>query len=455
MTEVNYKKILEEDRMELLMRYPFYGRVVCKCELRVSASLTPISGNDCKRIFLSERQYFALNSESRIQILSHEVLHIALRHAFRCANRDQERFSFASDAEIYFLLKEQFNLPDAPVYDEDWKDLTAEEIYERLPINLPIKPQEHFYPEAGINDFSKFKLPSNNQKDKNQSESFAEDEESDLSDSEDNNGDGDGNAGGKGDCNGDSLVNNSSNAKLNAGKPNSAGDDSQHDIPEFEKDSELFSRQVSAEILVEMEKGSGCGNCPGNVLRLLKQINTPNLDWRVLLRQFLRECRGGSYKWLPTNRRFVSKGLYLPGRSEHIFCGIIAIDTSGSTADELPDFIGEVQKLMRSFGRFELTVLECDTVIGNVTEISSFTPVYDWKSHRFSGGGGTDFTPVFQYIKEKRIHPNVLVFFTDGDGNCPEKAPGYPVLWLLTNEGEAPVQWGFKIKMKGHDYANN
>jgi hypothetical protein len=25
MTEINYKKILEEDRMELLMRYPFYG----------------------------------------------------------------------------------------------------------------------------------------------------------------------------------------------------------------------------------------------------------------------------------------------------------------------------------------------------------------------------------------------------------------------------------------------
>ena len=129
---IKYQKILEEDRMELLMRYPFYGRVVCKCELRVSSQMTPVSGNDCKRIFLSENKYFMLEIESRIQILSHEVLHIALRHAFRCGNRDQERFSFASDAEIYFLLKDQFNLPDEPAYDEVWKDLTAEKIATRV-----------------------------------------------------------------------------------------------------------------------------------------------------------------------------------------------------------------------------------------------------------------------------------------------------------------------------------
>ena len=75
--------------------------------------------------------------------------------------------------------------------------------------------------------------------------------------------------------------------------------------------------------------------------------------------------------------------------------------------------------------------------------------------NRIGSGGGTDFSSVFQYIKEKRIYPNILVFFTDGYGRSPEKAPGYPVLWLLTNEGEAPVPWGFKIKMKGNDYANN
>jgi predicted metal-dependent peptidase len=168
-----------------------------------------------------------------------------------------------------------------------------------------------------------------------------------------------------------------------------------------------------------------------------------------LLRQFIRECRGGSYRWLPPNRRYISKGLYLPGRKQEIFRGIVALDTSGSTVDQLPEFAGEVDKLLRSFGKFKLTVLECDTAVRNVTEITSEQPSYYWNTHRFSGGGGTDFTPVFEYIRRKRLRPEVLIFFTDGDGRCPKNRPEYPVLWLLTDDGEAPVEWGFTVKMKG------
>ena len=104
---------------------------------------------------------------------------------------------------------------------------------------------------------------------------------------------------------------------------------------------------------------------------------------------------------------------------------------------------------MRSFGKFELTVIECDAKVGNVTVVSSNTKPHDWRKHRFSGGGGTDFTPVFEYIKGKRIRPDVLLFFTDGDGSCHQANPGYPVLWLLTENGEPPVSWGVYIKMKG------
>ncbi|MBQ7402421.1 MAG: hypothetical protein IJW05_03160 [Lentisphaeria bacterium] len=77
------------------------------------------------------------------------------------------------------------------------------------------------------------------------------------------------------------------------------------------------------------------------------------------------------------------------------------------------------------------------------------------RDSRFSGGGGTDFTPIFQYIKDKNMHPNILVFFTDGNGSCPQNAPGYPVLWLLTEKGTAPVSWGYKIQMKGNNYADH
>ena len=47
----------------------------------------------------------------------------------------------------------------------------------------------------------------------------------------------------------------------------------------------------------------------------------------------------------------------------------------------------------------------------------------------------TDFRPVFRKIENLGIHPKVLVYVTDTYGTFPEKAPPYPVLWLVTAEG--------------------
>ena len=41
---------------------------------------------------------------------------------------------------------------------------------------------------------------------------------------------------------------------------------------------------------------------------------------------------GGERRWLPPNRRYVSQGLYLPGKMEEELSTWVAVDTSGSTA---------------------------------------------------------------------------------------------------------------------------
>ena len=66
-----------------------------------------------------------------------------------------------------------------------------------------------------------------------------------------------------------------------------------------------------------------------------------------------------------------------------------------------------------------------------------------------TGGGGTDFRPVFEYIDEhQEINPDLLIFFTDGYGAYPERAPAYPVLWLLTADGQCSVDWGTQVRFK-------
>ena len=468
-----FRALAEQDRMELLLRYPFFGRVICQCELvPVQSPNAPIACNDCRRIYLSKTAYTMLSPDDRLLVLAHEVLHITLRHAFRKGNRDEERFSFAADAEIYPLLRNEFPQAAMRGYKTAWGGLTAEEIYELLPKKLPEPPSMHCYPSnTPSNDSHAEKGNGDPQSGdtipRGDSGTPAETGQDAKATKAENPPDREGSVPGEAepqaDGDGQDEENSSGNGQSgNSGKgangsetgntPDAEDDDigeSCGNGPAFDADTEMFCRKLSAEAQLEIKAKDGRGDTPGDLLRLLEKVNITHIDWKSLLRQFIREVRGGSYRWLPPNRRFISKGLYLPGRRQKMFRGVVALDTSGSTAEDLPGFVGEVERLIRSFGKFELTVIECDAVVGNVTMVSSDTKPHDWRKHRFSGGGGTNFTPVFEYIRAKRFRPDVLVFFTDGDGTCPQTNPGYPVLWLLTSEGEPPVSWGIPIKMEG------
>ena len=78
-------------------------------------------------------------------------------------------------------------------------------------------------------------------------------------------------------------------------------------------------------------------------------------------------------------------------------------------------------------------------------DASPFDPNRQWKA---TGGGGTDFRPVFRYVDEHpELDPALLIYFTDGCGDCPERPPAYPVMWLLTKDGrEQP--WGQSVHFK-------
>ena len=58
--------------------------------------------------------------------------------------------------------------------------------------------------------------------------------------------------------------------------------------------------------------------------------------------------------------------------------------------------------------------------------------------YEVSGGGGTDFRPVFEYIDNYIAYPTLLLYFTDGMGTFPQMLPGYDVLWVMPEEKEVP-----------------
>lgn len=71
-------------------------------------------------------------------VLAHEMLHAALRHGDRCGTRDPYLFNIAADYVINGWLCEMQvgTMPEGLLYDAELKDLSAEEVYDRIARDL-------------------------------------------------------------------------------------------------------------------------------------------------------------------------------------------------------------------------------------------------------------------------------------------------------------------------------
>ncbi|MHB8536274.1 MAG: VWA-like domain-containing protein, partial [Sulfuricaulis sp.] len=61
------------------------------------------------------------------------------------------------------------------------------------------------------------------------------------------------------------------------------------------------------------------------------------------------------------------------------------------------------------------------------------------------GGGGTKFTPIFDWAENQDRAPNLLLYFTDAKGEFPRHEPPYHVIWLV--KGKEKVPWGQRIQL--------
>jgi predicted metal-dependent peptidase len=79
-----------------------------------------------------------LDDEEWRFVLAHEMLHAALRHGDRCGVRDRYLFNVACDYVINaWLVQMQIGtMPEGLLYDQELKDLSAEEVYDRIATDL-------------------------------------------------------------------------------------------------------------------------------------------------------------------------------------------------------------------------------------------------------------------------------------------------------------------------------
>lgn len=189
--------------------------------------------------------------------------------------------------------------------------------------------------------------------------------------------------------------------------------------------------------------GDSAGNIPAEIQALLEERLNPKLPWNILLQNYMSEYAKEDYSYRIPNRKYFPD-LYIPSMySESIANIAIAVDTSGSVSDaDFAAFTSEIEDIRVTLNPKLTTVVGFDTRISSevlLTESDSIDEV------KFTGRGGTNLQPVFEYFKTKP--PTVLIVFSDLYCYPEESAPDYDVIWICINNPNASVNFGTLIHL--------
>lgn len=191
------------------------------------------------------------------------------------------------------------------------------------------------------------------------------------------------------------------------------------------------------------------GHIPGQMKQYIDDLINPKIPWYVLLSQYLQRTIISDWRWTPPNKRLLHYNIIFPSTVKEYLEIVVGLDTSGSISnDELTHFVSESHSIINSVARVKMHLIECDMIIQDTTVIEEGQNInggeLPWEGKALKGRGGTSFIPVFDYIEEEQIRPDLLIYFTDGYGSFPEFEPNYPVIWIITTEVEPP--FGIRIE---------
>jgi predicted metal-dependent peptidase len=178
------------------------------------------------------------------------------------------------------------------------------------------------------------------------------------------------------------------------------------------------------------------GKLSANMERLVDEVLRPKVDWRDVLQRFLVKARTDQRSFSRFNRRFIAQGMYLPSVSgEQMGEIVFAVDCSGSIDQHtIAQFAAEISNVKDDLMPARIHVMYFDSEVSHVESYEQHDDL-DIKPH---GGGGTDFAPVFDEIIEHGLTPVAIVFLTDLCCSSFGNQPDAPVLWVSTDEGNAP-----------------
>lgn len=437
----NFKSLTIEEKLiksnsNIIINFGFFATLLLRLNLKEDNNF-PTMGTDGEVLLYNTKFVNSLTFQELNFVLVHEVLHCALGHVWRRDERNSQLWNIACDYAVNALIMDvvnayckndrynqlttddNFQLPKGALYDTKYDGMSADEIYTYLFKNAK---------------FVSMGMPSNGSQGSKSSKSNSQ-----GNDGENGNNSGNGNKSskGKGNNEGDVIVN---GKKISSPKNHDKWSKTSGDK------AEQLANDWDSRLVAANETMKSCGITSSALDRCVAELVKPQKNWRLLLQEFIQE-EINDYSLMPPDKRYDDNSFFMFDFNDSVEVVndiLFFVDTSGSmSTKEITTCFSEIQGAINQFNKhLHGTLLFFDSSVQ--TKTYDFDDVNGDISHIIpSGGGGTSFNVIFKYAKDNRDkfnNINGIIILTDGECNYPKESEtdGIPTLWIYTQKNMEP-----------------
>ena len=382
------KRRVSKAKSLLFFDHPFFGVAASKRPIIYTETTPTAAMSATGQMYMNPQFVDPLNVQQLMFLIAHEAMHYMLCHSLRMGPRDHTAWNIACDKVINdTLIHNNVGQPiEGGVYLRDARNFSAEELY-----------------------------------DENEG---------------DDGGYGGSSGGSGGPC----------HKPTNGGIGNDIGppcDDGGYPLDESQ--IHQITAQTKIETIQAAKAAKAIGKLPASIERIVDELVNVSTPWHEITERYMSAKVRDGKSFRTPNRKYISKGIYLKGKSNLPKMGPVAliIDVSGSVDDdEIAIYNGHINRILHTCTPEVVHVIYCDT---HVRKVDEFTPE-DWPvTIKVDAGGGTAFKPAFDYIDDNALDPEVVIYLTDGYGNT-DFTTTHETIWLTTGSTNFP--FGTVIEFK-------
>lgn len=145
------EKALSRAKIGLLQQqHSVFLSTVCFSLETIISNAVPTAGTDGTKLYVNPDFFGSLALAEQVGLLAHETLHVAYKHMLRKDSKNHQKWNRACDYVINdFLIQKGFQLPQGRLYDQQYTDLSSEQVYDLLPDDEEPAPWDDLLPPQG------------------------------------------------------------------------------------------------------------------------------------------------------------------------------------------------------------------------------------------------------------------------------------------------------------------